>query len=367
MSVAAPEPKANMGQPVPRYEARDKVTGAARYPSDRKVERPAFAYLVTSAIAKGRILRLDESAARAVPGVLDIFTQANTGELTQTKYSASGLSSSTSIQGLGPEIMHDGQIVAMVVADSFEAAREAAFLVKVDYAGENPTATFGSEGEEIKDAGLIAGAMAKAKEWLKTGDADAAFRDAPVKVEASYYTPAQHHNPIELFTTTCVWEGDRLTVHEPSQFVFGLKNSLAERLGIEADLIHVVSPFVGGAFGSKGQMTPRTGLVAFAARRLGRPVKLVATRDQGYAVSTYRAETRHNIKLGASADGRITSYTHEGFEITSRPDSYSVSGTEDTAHLYAFGAVKTAVNVVHADRNTPGFMRSPRWTNSRSR
>jgi xanthine dehydrogenase YagR molybdenum-binding subunit len=120
-----------------------------------------------------------------------------------------------------------------------------------------------------------------------------------------------------------------------------------------------VSPYVGGAFGSKGLMTPRTALIALAAKRLNRPVKLVATRSQGFTIATYRAETRHRIRLGARRDGKLVGYSHEGWEISSRPDPYVVAGVEDSAHLYAFGAVETKVNVVHADRNTPGFMRSP--------
>src|ERR671927_1071628 len=134
MSDAAPEPKTNMGRPEPRLDARLKVTGEARYASDFPVSNPAYAFLVTSAIAKGRIERLDLADAQAVPGVLDILTQDNTRELKEVKYSPGGGGCSTSIQGLGPEIDHAGQIIAMVVADTFEAAREAAMKVKVTYA-----------------------------------------------------------------------------------------------------------------------------------------------------------------------------------------------------------------------------------------
>jgi xanthine dehydrogenase YagR molybdenum-binding subunit len=164
---------------------------------------------------------------------------------------------------------------------------------------------------------------------------------------------------MELFTTTCAWSGDHLTVYEPSQFVYGLKNGVADRLGVDPDKVRVVSSYVGGAFGSKGTMTPRTAMIALAAKRLNRPVKLVATRAQGFTIATYRAETRHHIRLGATHDGKLVGYSHEGFEISSRPDPYVVAGVEDSAQLYAFGAVATKVNVVRADRNTPGYMRSP--------
>jgi xanthine dehydrogenase YagR molybdenum-binding subunit len=191
------------------------------------------------------------------------------------------------------------------------------------------------------------------------GDAEAALATAAVILDARYGTPPQHHNAIELFTTTAAWNGDQLTLYEPSQFVYGLKNSVAQKLGIAPEQIRVVSPHVGGAFGSKAQITPRTALIALAAKRLNRPVKLVPTRDQGFTIATYRAETRHHIRIGATNDGKITAFIHDGAEVTSRPDPYSVAGVEDSARIYGFGAVKTSVTLVHADRNTPGFMRSP--------
>jgi xanthine dehydrogenase YagR molybdenum-binding subunit len=350
MNRAAPEPQENMGQPLPRVDGRLKVTGEARFGSDFAVRNPAFAYLVTSSIAKGEIKSMDLVAAKAVKGVIDIFTHENTGDLKQLKYGANGGGASTSIQDFGPKIQHDGQIVAMVVADTFEAAREAAYKVKVDYTSETPSHGFGANG--------VTESTVK-KPMPKVGDAEKAFEEAEVKLVADYATPTQHHNPLELFATTAVWDNDELTLYEGSQFMHGLKNAAAQKLGISPDKVRTVSPFIGGAFGSKGQMTPRTGLVAFAAKRLNRPIKLVATRDQAFTTVTYRAETKQKIKMGATKDGKIVSFQHEGWEVTSRPDSYSVAGVEDSARLYGFGAVKTSVTNVHADRNTPGFMRSP--------
>ena len=352
-NAAAPTPTENMGAPAPRYDARLKVTGGARFPADMPVNNPAYAFLVTSAIAKGRIERLDLGDARSVPGVLDILTHENTTELKYVKF---GGGASTSIQSLGPQILHDGQIIAVVLADTFEAAREAAYKVKATYDEAKPAASFGSPGVTAEDATKVS---EEHKKLPQAGDASAAIAAAEVVTDAEYATPTQHHNPIELFATTCVWADDQLTVYEPSQFVYGLKNGVAQRLGIEPDKVRVVSSYVGGAFGSKGMMTPRTALIALAARRLKRPVKLVATRDQGFTIATYRAETRHHVRLGASKDGKLVGYSHEGWEVSSRPDPYVVAGVEDSAHLYAYGAVETKVNIVHADRNTPGFMRSP--------
>jgi xanthine dehydrogenase YagR molybdenum-binding subunit len=350
MSNAAPTLRENMGQPEPRLDARLKVTGRARYASDMPVSNPAFAWLVTSPIARGQITAIDPNDARAVPGVLEILTHENTGELRAIKYAPGGGGPSTSMQGLGPDIHHDGQIVAMVVASTLEAAREAAGKLRIAYQPQRPSASFGAEGTSE---------VAAPKKTPNAGDAEQAFATAEVRLDARYGTPAQHHNPIELFTTTALWDGDELTVYEPSQFLYGAKNNIAAALGIKPEKVRVVSRFVGGAFGCKAQLTPRTALVALAAKKLNRPVKLVATRDQGFTIATYRAETRHRIRMGAARDGRIVSFQHEGWEVSSRPDAYSVAGVEDSARLYGFGSVKTGVTIVHADRNTPGFMRSP--------
>lgn len=356
MTEAAPAPKDNMGQPEPRLDARLKVTGEALYPSDVPLHNPAYAVLVTSPIAKGRIARLDLDAARRVPGVLDILTYENTTELKQVPYGGGGSGASTSMQKLGPEIHFAGQIVAMIVAESFEAAEEARFKTNIAYESEAAAPTFGAPGLTSSDAAKVSNPP---KKMPQHGDVDAALQSADVTLEAEYGTPTQHHNPIELFTTSCEWKDGRLTIYEPSQFVYGLRNALAKAFDMSPDQVHVVSLYVGGAFGSKSQLTPRSALVALAAKRLNRPVKLVASRSQGFTVSTYRAETRHRIRLGATKDGKLVAYSHQGFELSSRPDNYSVSGVADSAHLYAFGTVKTGVEIVHADRNTPGFMRSP--------
>ena len=338
-----------------RIDGPAKVTGNARYPSDMPVNNPAYAWLATSAIARGRVTAIDEAAARSVPGVLEVFTHRNMqGAIAETEFFAKGGYVGSTIRPLeSDQVWHDGQIIAMVVADTLEAAREAAFRLKVQYQEERPAAGFDSDGAELKaasDAGF---------EDPMVGDADAAFASAEVKLEADYSTPTQHHNSIELFTTTALWSGGKLTIHEPSQFVHGMKHGVAAQLRIDPADVHVVSPFVGGAFGGKGALTQRTALVAEAARRLQRPVKLVPTRDQGFTIATYRAETRHKVKLAAGRDGKLVALVHEGEEVTSRPDSYKVGGTATTARVYACPNVRTKVSILHADRNTPGFMRSP--------
>ncbi|WP_024341403.1 xanthine dehydrogenase family protein molybdopterin-binding subunit [Bradyrhizobium japonicum] len=357
MTAAAPEPKANMGTPVPRYDAAAKVTGRATYAADMPLDNPAYAFLVTSAIAKGRIDRFDLDDARRVRGVIEIVTHENAPKLKESKLFSNGGYAGTTIQPLkSVEIAHDGQIIAVIVAESYEAAREAANRVKVSCTVSAPSATFDSPGATTAAA---KGQNAQFKEDPKVGDFAKAFEEAEVKLTAAYDTPAQHHNPMELFTTSCAWMGDNLVIYEGSQYVYGLKNGVAEQLGIDADKVRVVNPYVGGGFGSRGSMTPRTAIIAAIAKRLNRPIKLVPTRDQGFTITTYRAETRHEIRLGASRDGRLVALRHAGFEVSSRPDAYCVGGTKTTTRLYACPNVDSLVSIVRADRNTPGFMRSP--------
>jgi xanthine dehydrogenase YagR molybdenum-binding subunit len=357
MSTAAPEPKANMGQPVPRYDGVAKVTGRAQYAADVPLTNPAYAYFVTSSIAKGRIDSFNLTEARKMRGVIDIVTYDNADKLKDVQFFGNGGYASTSIVPLkSPAIAHDGEIVAVVVADTFEAARDAAHRVKVNYAATTPSATFDSPGTTSAPA---KGQNARFKQDPKVGNFADAFDRAEVKLAATYETPTQHHNPMELFATSCAWNGDQLTIYEPSQYVHGLKNGVAQQLGIDPDKVRVINAYVGGAFGSKGSTTPRTAIIASIARKLNRPVKLVPSRDQGFTIATYRAETRHHIQLGATRDGHLVALRHEGEEISSRPDPYCVGGTKTTTRLYACPNVDSLVSIVRADRNTPGFMRSP--------
>ena len=355
-TAPVPVPGDNMGRPDARIESRAKVTGSLLYASDQPVANPAYTYLVTASIARGRIRRIDTAAAAALPGVISVYTHTNIPKRVDAGYFATGGYVTSSFDPLGSaEVRYAGQIIGVVVAETYEAARDAAHRVTVDYDVKTPAATLASHGTETVDAAKVA------KGWTDkvAGSFDAGWARSAHKVEAGYSTPAQHHNPIELFTTTAVWHGDELTLYEPSQFVYGLKNGIAKAMDVTPDKVTVINPFVGGAFGSKGIMTPRTAMIAAIARELKRPVKLVATRTQGFTVSTFRAETRHHIKLGADANGKLTALSHDGWELTSRSDDYKVGGTEATTQMYAIPDVTSKVRLVRADRNTPGFMRSP--------
>lgn len=355
MSEAAPAPGPNQGQPIPRVDARAKVMGQARYAADVPVANVAYGYLVTSEIARGTITGMDTAAAEAVPGVRLVMTHRNRPKLTAPKPFAMGGTSLTASAPLaGPRISHHGQIVALVVADSFEAAREAAHRMTVRYRREEPSSTFGSPGTKTE----LTSVAAKRPD-PKLGDIAKGFAAAAVTHEAEYATPTQHHNAIELHATTAVWNGDELTLYEPSQWLYGLKNGIAQQLGIEPDKVRVRNDFLGGAFGGKAAVGSRTALVALAARQLSRPVKLVLTRDQCFVEPGHRQETRHRISIGAAKDGRITAYKHDLDELTARDDTFVNTGVENAAAMYNFPAVASTARIVRADRHAPCFMRSP--------
>jgi xanthine dehydrogenase YagR molybdenum-binding subunit len=356
MSTAAPQPKDNMGKPEVRLDARAKVTGAARYGADQPVANTAYAWLVTSSIAKGRITKIDATEAEKIPGLLHIMTYENRPKLGKFKFFGVGGEAMTAKEPLSSDkIDHEGEIVALIIAERLEDAREAGYNLKITYDAQEPASGLDSKLSEMRAAKDVN----PQHQDPSVGDAEGTFAASPVKIDFEYETPPQHHNPIELFATTCVWDGDDLTVYEPSQWTIGMQHGLARQIDVDASNVHVVSPYIGGAFGSKGLVTPRTSLIAMAAKVLRRPVKLVLTRDQGFTTSTFRAETRHHVKLGAENDGKINSYHHEAWEVASRADDYFVGGTSATTAIYATPNVSTKVNIVKADRNPPGFMRAP--------
>ncbi|WLR99627.1 xanthine dehydrogenase family protein molybdopterin-binding subunit [Shinella sumterensis] len=343
-----------IGQGHARYDGRAKVMGRARFAADVVVANPIHAFLLLSSVPRGRIERIDTVRASSLPGVVDIVTHENAPALAAPVSKAAG--SATSHQPLtGSDILYDGQIIGVVLAESFETAREAAAAIVVRYDEQVAAVTLGSVGTEIR-------------RWSEAnpnfsdpevGDAEAALKSAAVVVDATYNVQSQVHNAMEPFPTTVLWEGEDLVVHEPSQYVAGLQRGVARQLGIDPSRVRIISPFIGGGFGSKLSLTPRTAILAALARKHRRPIKLVATRTQGFTLSTYRGESRHHIRLGATAEGKLTAFAHEAWELCSRTDAYASAATIQTAEMYAAPAILTRVNVVQADRTTPGFMRGP--------
>ena len=354
VSTEAPAPLANMGEPIHRLDGVAKVTGKPIYAADAAGIAPLQAYFLTSSIARGKILSIDTAPAEALGGVVKVYTHHNAPHRIATPYTQKGgYASDTNMPLTGPEIRHDGQIIAMVIAESYETARDASHRIAVRYAPETPASTLDSPGVDLTHPDALA------EKEKKAGDFNAAFAAAPMKVEGDYSTPPQHQNAIELYSTTASWAGGELTIHEPSQFVVELANGAAAMMGVDPSVVHVVNPYIGGAFGGKGFMTQRTALVAGAARELARPVRNVVTRDQGFTLATYRAETRHHVRLAADRDGHLLAYGHESWEMQSRQDDYPLAGFGVTTAMYGKPAILTRVNMVKADRQTSGFMRAP--------
>lgn len=341
-----------IGRAHQRYDGRAKVTGRAQFAADFVVSNPIHAWVLLSSIPKGRIVSIDPAEARRIPGVIDVVTHENAPKLAAPVSRATG--AATSHQPLtGPDILFDGQIIGIALADSFETAREAAATVDVQYSQQQAAVTLDSPGvtvERFSNPGF---------QDPEVGNAERALAGSAVVFEETYRVQSQVHNAMEPFPTTVLWDGDDLIVHEPSQFVAGLQRGVASQLGIDPSRVRVISPFIGGGFGSKLSLTPRTAILAALSRKYRRPIKFVATRTQGFTLSTYRGESRHRIRLGATADGGLTAFSHEAWELCSRSDPYASAATIQTAEMYAAPSILTRVNVVHADRTTPGFMRGP--------
>ena len=349
-------PNGLVGQGPVRIDGPAKVTGQALYGADHPVEHLAWAYLATSAIARGKVRAIDDTRTRAMPGVLDVLTFWNVGTA-GVKPEKTLLDGGYMAHNVTPlvsdRIFFAGQIVAVVLAESFEQAEAGAAALHVTYTVQKPSPTMDSTGAKLVKAKSLG------ETELKAGDFDAAWKQAPVCVDAWYDTPANHHNPMELFQCTCAWQDERLTVWESTQNVRGFQQGLAKQLRIKPSQVRILSPFIGGAFGSRGELGQNTALIALAAKRLGRPVKLVASRRQGFTLRTFRAETRHHLQLGADRDGKLTALGHWSWELTSRSERFATAGSDSSARLYACPNVVTEVKNVETDRQAPGFMRAP--------
>ena len=348
-------PNGIIGSPQQRIDGVAKVTGQAHFGDDRHLPNAAFAALVTAPIARGRVRDIDQTAARAIPGVLDILTSENVGSaLKPGKSMLEGGYMSQSIAPLASDrIFFAGQILAVTLAETLEIAQAAAQALVFTYKVRPPVVGFDSPRARV----VKPKALGETK--LSAGDLVAGFAAADVVIDAHYETSPQHHNPMELFQVVCAWEGDRLTVWESTQNVRGFQQGLAKQLGIRPERIRVLSRFIGGAFGSRGELGQHTALIALAAQRLGRPVKLVATRQQGFTLRTFRAETRHHLRLAADSQGQLTALSHESWELTGRKERFATAGSDSTARLYACPNVHTEVHNVEVDRQAPGFMRAP--------
>jgi xanthine dehydrogenase YagR molybdenum-binding subunit len=346
-----------IGKPLDRVDGRLKVTGAARFAAEFPADKMAYAVLFDSTIANGRIASLDTSAAERVPGVLTIITHKNAPKLRPVAASPSeGPAAERRLPLQSPVIYHGGQHIGIAIADSIEHATTASELVRVTY-DEQPHATDmdRERAHAVPPERKVAG---KPADTLR-GDLQAGLAAAQVRVEETYRTPTEHHNPMETHAATAVWDADKLTIYVATQFTFGTRQSLATTLGIPEENVRVVCLFVGGGFGCKGSVWTHVPLAAIAARQVKRPVKLVLTRAQMFTTVGHRAETEQRLTLAATRDGRLTAIAHEGLSHTSTFDEFTEPFTKPTQMMYASPNLRASQRLVRLNVGTPTYMRAP--------
>jgi xanthine dehydrogenase YagR molybdenum-binding subunit len=343
-----------IGTPTSRVDGHAKVTGAAKYAGEFNVPGLAYGAVVTSTIAKGRIARIDVSEALRVKGVLDVLTHENRPRVAATSAAYS--------DDVGPEkgspfrplyddkILFSGQPIALVLAEEWEIARFAASLVRVEYKKQ-------THGTDLS-AGLDQAFVVETPERPR-GKADKAYAGSAVRHEAEYFIPIEHHNPMELFASTAIWESNgKLTVYDKTQGVQNVQRYLCGVFKMKPDNVRVVSPFVGGAFGSGLRPQYQVVLAVLAARALERSVRLVLTRRQMYGLG-YRPATIQRLAIGAAVDGTLDAISHEAIAVTSQYEDFYRNDTGWSGLLYKSANAKNRHKLVRLDLATPSDMRAP--------
>jgi xanthine dehydrogenase YagR molybdenum-binding subunit len=337
-----------VGQPLNRIDGPMKTTGTAPYAYEHHdvVTNQAHGFVLGSAVAKGRIRSMDLSAARAAPGVVAIVTAENAGRLDKGEHNTAKLLG-------GPEIEHYHQAIALVIAESFEQARAAAQLIRVDYVRER-----GRFDLAAARAAPIAPPSQGQPGESAVGDFAPAFAAAPVQLDETYTTPDQSHAMMEPHATVAAWEGDQLKVWTSNQMINWAATDLAKTLGIPKDRVRVMSPYIGGGFGGKLFLRADVLLAALGAREARRPVKIALTRPMMANNTTHRPATIQRIRLGATRDGRITAIGHESWS-GDLPGGGPEMATQQTKLLYAGANRMTAMRLAELDLPEGNAMRAP--------
>jgi xanthine dehydrogenase YagR molybdenum-binding subunit len=349
-----------VGQPIDRKDGKLKVTGTATYAAEFSVPNVAYGVTVQSTITKGHISNIDTSAAKKINGVIEIMTYKNAMSLHQTAGGdpSSGKFAEKDLLPLQSErIFYNGQHIAVVIAETFEIAEHAAALLRVEYNEEKSVFNIDQpDAISYKPQQGLGGASPQ----LKRGDAENGLNNAAVKFEETYTTPVYHHNAMEPHTTCAFWDGDSLTVYDATQGVFGVQNLLANGIGIPKEKVRVISPFIGGGFGSKGFTWANTFLAPMAAKLVKRPVKIVLTRSfQMFTCAGRRTGTIQKISLGAESNGKISSGKHETTSETSFVDEFVEQAGIATRILYDLANLDIVQNLVRLNRGTPCPTRAP--------
>jgi xanthine dehydrogenase YagR molybdenum-binding subunit len=341
------------GAPLNRIDGRLKVTGGARYAAEYPLPNMAYAVIISSSIANGRVVRVDSAAAEKLKGVLAVLTPQNAPRLPVPAAAAQAMRVPTLLQT--DDVHYNGQPIGVVVADTFEHATAAAHLVTVHYAEEKPALDIYTSPKNAPESVRPMGGGRTSTR----GDVDTGMAQAAVRVDQTYTTPYENHNPMEVHTTTASWDGEQLTLYESTQGIFSVRSSVAKAFGIAPDKVKVVAYFTGGGFGSKGGPWSHEVLAAMAARVVNRPVKLVLTRRQMFGPVGGRAQTIQRIALGAASDGSLTAVRHHSLSNTSTLEDWVEPATTATRMLYASPNLETQYDLVRLNVGSPTFMRAP--------
>src|ERR1700739_1974902 len=342
-------PASIIGRPTPRIDGPLKTSGTAQYAADFHFERMAHAMPVVASVASGRIRALDTSAAEKMPGVLLVLHHGNIGPLYRTVPGDENATNSEVRPAFEDEVVrHWGQYIAVVVAETLEQATAAAAAVRAEY-----------DAEPAKLRPGLDDYAGERKKGSERGDFDGAFRDAPVKVDQTYITPVETHNPIELHASVAVWNGDRLTMYETSQGVVNHRVVVAQTLGIPVENVRVVTRFLGSGFGGKLFPWPHCAMTAVAARKLGRPVKLSVTRRMMFSSVGYRPRTEQRIRVGASKDGKLLALKQDYLNVSSLLDDYDEGCGEATPYLYSVANLEVTSGIVQRNVGATMYIGGP--------
>jgi xanthine dehydrogenase YagR molybdenum-binding subunit len=350
-----------IGRDTPRLDGPLKVTGKAQYTSDFQFPEMLYAVPVEATIANGRIRNLDTTVSEKMPGVRAIFHRENIGKISRSvlEPGMEGICEERRPPFADNVVRYYGQYVALAVADTFETAKAAADAVAVTYDKEKPNVETDLEADDEPEV-ILATFGPQHRLQSQRGDADAAFASAPVKIDQTYVTPAETHNPIELHATTAIWDGPTLTLYDSSQGVVNFRSVLAQMFGLSKENVRVITKFVGSGFGGKLFPWTHCALAAAAAQQLGKPVKLVLSRKMMFQTVGHRPRTQQRVRLGATPDGKLVSLQHDYVYHRSMLDGHHEDCGEATPFQYSvpnlrvtFGRVKRNVGAA-ADMRGPG-------------
>jgi xanthine dehydrogenase YagR molybdenum-binding subunit len=351
-TLPANPPSAIIGTPTPRVDGPLKTTGVAKYAADYHFPNLAYAVPVCATIGNGKVAAVDRSVAETMPGVVLVYDHTN---VPKTFRSGAGGRNSESRPPLSDNVVgYWGQYVALVVAESLAQAQAAAAAVRVTYDAAKPNVA-----TSLDDPMPAIGAPGGPRVVSHRGDFDSAFASAPVKLDETYATPVETHNPMEMHATTAVWTGSKVTLYESSQGVVNHRKVMAQVLGVPDENVEVITRFIGSGFGGKLFPWPHCALAAVSARQLNRPVKLMVSRKMMFSDTGHRPRTQQRVQLGASPDGKLLALAQDYRNHTSLGDDVRENCGEATPFLYSTANLRVSSALVKRTVGAPTPMRGP--------